>query len=165
MMGTDSVVKVGIADMKLVRDKGSIRTTGLGSCVGLVLYDGRLRLAGMAHVMLPDSSFTKEASINPGKYADLAIPGLVALLNRHGADTSRLVCKMAGGAQMFQAASGSDIMRIGPRNVEAVKEQLHKLNISIIAEDLGGNKGRTIEFFPETGMMHVRTVYAGTKEM
>ena len=66
---------------------------------------------------------------------------------------------------MFQAASGSDIMRIGPRNVEAVKEQLHKLNISIIAEDLGGNKGRTIEFFPETGMMHVRTVYAGTKEM
>ncbi|MGG4546570.1 chemotaxis protein CheD [Rossellomorea marisflavi] len=164
-MGTESVVKVGIAEMKLVRGTGSIRTTGLGSCVGLVLYDGRIHLAGMAHVMLPDSSFTKETTVNPGKYADLAIPGLVDLMNRHGADPSRLVCKMAGGAQMFQAASGSDIMRIGPRNVEAVKEQLDRLNIRIIAEDLGGNKGRTIEFFPETGMLQVRTVYEGTKEM
>ncbi len=33
------VIKVGIADVKIARFPDTIRTSGLGSCVGLVLYD------------------------------------------------------------------------------------------------------------------------------
>ncbi|WP_406687256.1 chemotaxis protein CheD [Rossellomorea vietnamensis] len=165
MMGTSTVVKVGIADMNIVEGGGSIRTSGLGSCVGVVLYDDFLKLAGMVHVMLPHSSIGNETKPNPAKYADTGIAELIGQLRDRGASVKRLQCKMAGGAQMFQFQSKSDVMRIGPRNAEAVKVALSKHGVPVISEDLGGNKGRTIEFFTSTGILQVRTVNEGTKEL
>lgn len=164
-MGTSTVVRVGIADMNIVEDGGSIRTSGLGSCVGVVLYDEHLKLAGMVHVMLPHSSIGNETKPNPAKYADTGIEELIRLLGNRGACVKRLQCKLAGGAQMFQFQSKSDVMRIGPRNVEAVKAALSKHGVPVVSEDLGGNKGRTIEFFTSTGILQVRTVNEGTKEL
>lgn len=163
MIELNTVVKVGIADLNLVEKDGSIRTSGLGSCVGVVLYDELIRLAGMVHVMLPNSSLAKEESLNEAKYADTGIEELISRLLRKGASLKRLKCKMAGGAQMFQFSSKSDLMRIGPRNSEAVKQTLTKHHIPIMAEDLGGSKGRTIEFFVATSLLQVRTVNEGTK--
>ncbi|UTE75414.1 chemotaxis protein CheD [Rossellomorea sp. KS-H15a] len=165
MMGTSTVVRVGIADMNIVEDGGSIRTSGLGSCVGVVLYDEHLKLAGMVHVMLPHSSIGNEIKPNPAKYADTGIEELIRLLRNRGACVKRLQCKLAGGAQMFQFQSKSDVMRIGPRNAEAVKVALSKHGVPVVSEDLGGNKGRTIEFFTSTGILQVRTVNEGTKEL
>jgi chemotaxis protein CheD len=165
MMGTSIVVKVGIADMNIVDSGGSIRTSGLGSCVGVVLYDELIKLAGMVHVMLPNSSIGNETKPNPAKYADTGIEELLRQLKARGANLKRLQCKMAGGAQMFQFQSKSDVLRIGPRNAEAVKEVLLKHGVPVTAEDLGGNKGRTIEFFTSTGILQVRTVNEGTKEL
>lgn len=159
-----TVLKVGMADMKVAASGESLRTMGLGSCVGLVLYDELQRIAGMAHIMLPSSSITRENRINPAKYADTAVPGLVDMMKRAGADPGRLVAKMAGGAQMFHFA-GEDVMRIGPRNVESVKEALKKLGIRLIAEDTGGNYGRTVEFDSRTGVLHIRSVQHGVKEI
>ena len=76
-----------------------------------------------------------------------------------------LKAKIAGGAQMFQFSTGSDLMRIGPRNVEAVKRVLNQLGIELVAEDCGGNNGRTIEFNPKTGLLLIRTVNKGVKEI
>lgn len=165
MIGTSTVVKVGIADMNIVEGEGSIRTSGLGSCVGVVLYDDFLKLAGMVHVMLPHSSIGNEIKSNPAKYADTGIDELIGQLRNRGAHIKRLRCKMAGGAQMFQFQSKSDVMRIGPRNAEAVKVALSKHGVPVVSEDLGGNKGRTIEFFTATGILQVRTVNEGTKEL
>ncbi len=165
MMSVSTVVKVGIADMNIADDGTSIRTSGLGSCIGVVLYDEWIKLAGMVHVMLPDSSIGKEAKPNLAKYADTGIEELIRQLKTRGANLRRLQCKMAGGAQMFQFQSKSDVMRIGPRNAEAVKEVLLKHGVPIVAEDLGGNKGRTIEFFTSTGILQVRTVNEGIKEL
>ncbi|NMH71161.1 chemotaxis protein CheD [Bacillus sp. RO3] len=165
MIDTGTVIKVGIADMKIGLKGSSIRTSGLGSCIGVVLYDECIGLAGMVHVMLPSSSLGKGASMNPAKYADTGIDELIRLLGKRGADVRRLKCKMAGGAQMFQFQSKSDVMRIGPRNAEAVKEALKKHRVPIVAEDIGGNKGRTIEFYTSTGILQVRTVNEGTKEL
>ncbi|MCA1059143.1 chemotaxis protein CheD [Rossellomorea aquimaris] len=162
---SSTVVKVGIADMDIAESGSSIRTSGLGSCIGVVLYDERIGLAGMVHVMLPDSSLGKEQKPNLAKYADTGVEELIRKLRNRGANMNRLQCKMAGGAQMFQFQSKSDVMRIGPRNAEAVKEALSKHNVPIIAQDLGGNKGRTIEFFTSTGILQVRTVNEGTKEL
>ncbi|TCT26748.1 chemotaxis protein CheD [Melghiribacillus thermohalophilus] len=159
------VVKVGIADLNIVRAPGVIRTSGLGSCVGVVIYDLNQHLAGLAHVMLPDSSLAKGNALNKAKYADTAIKELLDILIEEGAKKYALKAKMAGGAQMFQFSSGGDMMRIGPRNVEAVKKQLERFRIPIVAEDVGGRNGRTIEFNPESGMLNIRTVNLGVKDI
>lgn len=159
------IVKVGIADMNIVKTPKIIRTSGLGSCVGVVVYDHGNGMAGLAHVMLPESSLAKGGAFNSAKYADTAVRELVSRLARSGARPSFLKAKIAGGAQMFQFSSGSDLMRIGPRNVEAVKRELAFLKIAILSEDVGGNSGRTIEFNPQTGILNIRTVNKGTVEI
>lgn len=158
-----SVVKVGIADLDVIEAPNKIRTSGLGSCVGVVIYDNFKKVAGLAHVMLPDSNLTKQQQFNIYKYADTAIDSLVEQLIKLGARKSQLKAKIAGGAQMFQFQSGSDIMRIGPRNVDAVKERLRKHQIPVISSDTGGNQGRTIEFDPLTSKLKIRTVNKGEK--
>ncbi|HJV46717.1 MAG TPA: chemotaxis protein CheD [Bacillota bacterium] len=159
-----NIIKVGMADLNVASSPNRIRTTGLGSCVGVTLYDAVVKIGGMAHVMLPSSSLGK-GEINYAKYADTAIPKLIEGMIKLGANPRRLIAKMAGGSQMFAFSSSSDIMRIGPRNVEACKEALHKENIRIVVEDTGGNWGRTIEIDCTTGLLQVRTVNQGVKEM
>ncbi|MDT8859004.1 chemotaxis protein CheD [Alkalihalobacillus sp. MEB130] len=160
------VIKVGMADLKVVNPPNTIRTSGLGSCVGVVVYDEIRLVAGMAHIMLPSSSLNRQGQTNLAKYADTAIPALLMELEKLGAKTFSLKAKIAGGAQMFSFSTGSsDLMRIGPRNVEAVKATLKDLRIPLISEDVGGKSGRTIEFNPVTKMLHIRTVNQGTKEI
>jgi chemotaxis protein CheD len=159
------VIKVGMADVGVAKPPDRLRTTGLGSCVGVVLYDAVNRVAGMAHVMLPESSLAKSGEFTVGKYADTAIPYLIEEMVRAGACTRHLVAKLAGGAQMFSFLGGSDMMRIGPRNVEACKSILEQAKIKIVAEDTGGNCGRTIEMDAATGILQIRTVNQGVKEV
>lgn len=165
MVVSNSVVKVGIAQMDVVKEPQTIRTSGLGSCVGVIIYDESTKIAGLVHVMLPDSSLGRTNSINVAKFADTGIKALIDLLRVEGVQTFKLKAKIAGGAQMFQFTNDKNSMRIGPRNVEAVKEQLKLFKIPIIAEDTGGNKGRTIEFNPTTGKLNIRTVNQGVAEI
>lgn len=165
MIEEQSIVKVGMADLNVVQHSGIIRTVGLGSCVGLTMYDPQLKLAGMAHVMLPSSDIAREGQLNVAKYADTALPALLAKLLELGASPSRIVAKMAGGSQMFAFAGAGDTMRIGPRNVESCKAKLAELRIPLIAEDTGGNYGRTIEMDAGTGILLIRSVQTGVKEM
>ena len=164
MVITNKVVRVGIADMNIVKVPDTIRTSGLGSCVGVILYDEVKKIAGMLHVMLPDSSLDRSDKINEAKFADTGVYALMELLKAEGVRPMSLKAKIAGGAQMFQFGS-SDTIRIGPRNIEAVKNELKRLSIRIVAEDTGGSSGRTIEFNPETAMLSVRTVNKGTSDI
>jgi len=159
------LIKVGMADLNVGNNGAIIRTTGLGSCVGLTLYDAQLKLGGMAHIMLPSSEIAREGQLNVAKYADTAVPELIEQLKSKGASVGRLVAKMAGGAQMFAFTNGSDSMRIGPRNVEATKLALTQLGIPLIAEDTGGNYGRTVELDSATGVFSIRSVQLGVKEI
>lgn len=163
MIDTVNVEKVGIADMKIVNAPDLIRTSGLGSCVGVVIYDLEKKIAGLAHVMLPESAISKVVGFNPAKYADTAVSELTANLLLKGARKTALRAKIAGGAQMFPFSSTNDMMRIGPRNVEVVKKELIRHNIRLISEDTGGNNGRTIEFDPNKGTLLIKMVNKGTK--
>ncbi|MEN2464550.1 chemotaxis protein CheD [Ornithinibacillus sp. JPR2-1] len=160
-MSKQSVVKVGIADLNIVTAPDVIRTSGLGSCVGVVIFNKNKQIAGMAHVMLPDSNLGKQATINRYKYADTAIDILVEELMSRGVRKPQLQAKIAGGAQMFQINTGNDMMRIGKRNVEAVLNKLAEHKIPVISSDVGGNFGRTIEFDPQTGLLKIRTITKG----
>ena len=165
MNAQGQIVKVGIADMNIAKAPDKIRTSGLGSCVGVVLYDERSTTVGMVHVMLPDSSLGRTDKINHAKFADTGITAMVEQLKIEGIQPYKLRAKIAGGAQMFQFTSSRDTMRIGPRNVEAVKEYLKKYSIPIVAEDTGGNSGRTIEFDPTTKLLNIRTVNQGVRDI
>ncbi|WP_146552106.1 chemotaxis protein CheD [Rummeliibacillus sp. SL167] len=164
-LNSTTVIKVGIAQMDIAKSPNSIRTSGLGSCVGVILYDESKKVAGLVHVMLPDSKLGRGDTINVAKFADTGIPAMVDQLKQEGAQLFKLKAKIAGGAQMFQFTSSRDSMRIGPRNVEAVKQQLTNLSIPIVAEDTGGSSGRTIEFDTTTSILHIRTVNQGVKEI
>lgn len=165
MISTNQVVKVGIAQLDIVKSPDTIRTSGLGSCVGVVLYDETKRIAGLVHVMLPDSSLGKTSAVNAAKFADTGIEALINSLKAEGIQPFRLKAKIAGGAQMFKFTADNDTMRIGPRNVEAVKVELKKHGIPLIAEDTGGSSGRTIEFSPETSKLNIRTVNQGVGDI
>lgn len=165
MIEEQRIVKVGMADLNIIQQAGLIRTTGLGSCVGLTLYDPLAKMAGLAHVMLPTSTIAREGELNIAKYADTAVPALLEQLLSSGADKKRIVAKMAGGSQMFTFAGTGDSLRIGPRNVESCKEKLSELGIPLLAEDTGGNYGRTIELDCETGILFIRSVQKGIKEL
>ncbi len=153
----NNTIKVGMADMNVCNAPNTITTLGLGSCVGITLYDPGAKIAGMVHVMLPDSTkiFNNE---NKAKFADTGIDALIQLMIKSGANQRALVAKIAGGAQMFAFSNNNEMMRIGDRNVEATKRKLSELRIKLLAEDTGLNYGRTIEFHPETGDLHIRSV-------
>lgn len=155
------IIKVGMADLNIAKTPDLLQTCGLGSCVGICLWDSSAKLAGMAHIMLPSSSIGNTG--NNAKFADTAIPVLIDQMKKNGANERRLVAKIAGGAQMFSFSNSSDIMKIGERNTEAVKQCLKSIGIRIIAEDTGGSYGRTIEFYAETGALFIRTVSVGEK--
>lgn len=155
------IIKVGMADLNIAKAPDILQTCGLGSCVGICLWDSKVKMAGMAHIMLPSSSIGKKG--NDAKFADTAIPFLIDKMKKNGADVNRLVAKIAGGAQMFSFSNSSDVMKIGERNTEAVKLYLKNARIRIMAEDTGGSYGRTIEFYADTGSLYIRTVSLGEK--
>lgn len=151
------MVKVGMADLNICSSPDALTTLGLGSCVGISLYDSVSKTAGMVHVMLPDSTKIKNNE-NFAKFADTGIDALIEKMILAGANRNRLVAKIAGGAQMFAFSSNNDMLRIGERNVEASKSKLAFLGIRILAEDTGLNYGRTIEFYAGTGELYVKSV-------
>jgi len=158
------VIKVGMADLQSANDKCILCTHGLGSCVGVVLYDNITKISGLAHIMLPSSLNAKNKS-NTAKFADTAIVKLIEDMHQLGASKRNITAKLVGGSQMFSSAYLSDISRIGANNIKAAKEKLAELGIPIIAEDTGGNYGRTIEMHSENGNLYIKTFEHGLKQI
>ncbi len=158
------LIRVGMADYKVGKAPDVIISYGLGSCIGISLYDPQSKVGGLLHIMLPDS-IQSRASENPAKFADTGIPLMVDEVVKLGAARSRLVAKIAGGSQMFAFANATDIMRVGARNADAVKRVLKELKIPLKAEDVGGNYGRTVQIDLQTGVYKVKTIDKGDKEI
>jgi len=155
------VIVVGMADLKVARSPDILTTLGLGSCVGITLFDKIHKIGGMAHVMLP--TYKGFEGQNIAKFADSAIIELVNQLTRIGASRKQLVAKLAGGAHMFGRAQSNDMLKIGERNAAASMAILKQLGIPILANDTGGTHGRTIELNSDTGALKIRAVGAGEK--
>ncbi|SEJ63153.1 chemotaxis protein CheD [Propionispira arboris] len=158
------LIRVGMADYKVGRAPASLISYGLGSCVGVTLYDPAMKVGGLLHIMLPDSTQAR-SNENPAKFADTGIPLMLKEIIALGAVRSRVIAKIAGGSQMFKFANATDIMRVGERNSQAVKVVLKDLNIRIIADDTGGNYGRTVELQLDTGVYRIKTIDKGEKEI
>ena len=150
--GEPRIRMVGIGVLKIVAAPEKLRTV-LGSCVGITLFDLHLRIAGLAHSILPQGS---EEIEELGKFADQAVDNLVVQLTALGASKTRLRAKLVGGAAMFETANNGT--QLGRRNVEAARRRFQAHDIPIIAEAVGGTKGRKVLVDPDTGNVEVAII-------
>lgn len=153
----EAPIAVGLGQMVVSGEPGAtIAAIGLGSCIGLVMHDDTAAVGGMAHIMLPEASGDTSTA---GKFADLAVPALIAELESLGAERSRLRVRMAGGAQMLAAGPGSGaILNVGARNGIATRAAVQAAGLKLLAADTGGSSGRTVELEVGPGEVMVRTV-------
>jgi len=153
-------IPVGMAEVKVSKTaEDSLSALGLGSCIGVCVYDSRARVAGLAHVMLPDSTATRGTDrVVEGKFADTAVPVLVQRVEALGGRRANLRAAIAGGAQVFSFASSSPALAIGSRNAEAVVGALRSAGIPLLAQDCGGSVGRTVTLDVASGLVRVRVV-------
>ncbi len=136
-------------------------TIGLGSCIGLTMYDPNLKLGAMVHIMLPESSGRSD---RPGKYADTAVPLLVKELLALGCKSRSITAKIAGGACMFEYFGTN--LNIGERNAEKVRKLLKEHHICLAAEDVGGKVGRSVTFLPSSdGKVSIRRADGTTTDL
>ena len=156
-------VVVEIADFAVAGGEAVLVTAGLGSCVAVVLHDPSTGIAGLAHILLP-SIGRGPPSIHPAKYAESGIPLLVDEMRRHGAKGDKIVARLAGGARMFAALLSSGI-NMGQRNLDAARAALYRLCIPIVAEDVGGEYGRSVRVIAATGVMTVHSLVGGDREL
>lgn len=152
------LIKVGMADLKICKCPDVLTTIGLGSCIGIALYDPTTKISGLAHIMLPDSTQIRN-NTKVAKFADTGIQKLYDDMIAAGACRSKLVAKIAGGAKMFELSNASSqSINIGEKNAIASREKLKELGIPLIAEDTGLNFGRTVELNSETGAYLIKAV-------
>ena len=145
---------IGIADMQLLQNEGTLITYALGSCIGVCLYDPVLKLGGLLHIMLP---LNMEAGRkNPLKYADTGMAEMLRQMEAKGANRARLVAKIAGGAKMFEVSGGA-LGNIGQRNIDSIRIQLKKHGIRLQNEDVGGGVARTMLMDVATGTVSIRS--------
>ena len=145
---------IGIADMKMAKERGMLVTYALGSCIVICLYDAKIKLGAMVHIMLPINMETGRT--HTMKYADTGIRETIRLMEAKGALRSRITAKIAGGAKMFSVSGGGALGNIGQRNIESVHLCLKRENIRILNEDVGGSSARTLLFDVSNGMGCVR---------
>ena len=153
-MGPKQVV-VGMADCQVSGEAGATLVTyALGSCIAVAIHDPVSRVAGMLHLMLPESALAREkAEQNPYMFADTGVPRLFRQAYSAGAEKSRLVVRIAGGAQVMDHAG---VFNIGKRNHVAVRKLLWKAGVMIHAEAVGGVESRTVRLETDTGRLHMR---------
>ena len=152
---TTDPIQIGISEFVVTDGTDTLKAYGLGSCVAVVLYDEDAGVGALAHVMLPNGDESDSSDLKPGKFADTAIRAMLRRMVEEGASYTDVEAKIAGGSDMFEFDSFGD--GVGRRNVAAAKEELEKLGVPLVAEDVGGSRGRTVIFDAETMSVTITT--------
>ncbi len=155
---------VGMGELAVSNQPSTVLTClGIGSCVAICAFDPVSRVGGMAHVVLPHGENTSAAT--PSKYANSAVPALLSEITRLGGDRSRLVIKVVGGARISTAPGFDGTFKIGEKNVEGVLAALGREKLSASAMEVGGERGRTVRMYLDTGTVVVQSVGTRPKEL
>jgi chemotaxis protein CheD len=143
-------VKVGVSDAEVTSRDVALVTSGLGSCLGIALYDPTSGVGGLLHAMLPESSD------HPGPPEKFVVEGVDEMLRRlehAGASRRSVRAKLAGASSMLDLETES--ASIGEQNIAAAREALDARNIPVEGSDVGGSSGRSITFEPAEGTLVV----------
>jgi len=152
-------IRVRVADYAVARDKTVIATIGLGSCVAIALYDSVNRVGGLAHILLPSVTLSRDTS-NAAKFPETAIPLLLREMRKLGAN-GRITAKIAGGSSMFGSLLPGGGINMGERNIAATRDALAANGIQLTAEDVGGDHGRSVYFDLRDGRVVVKSLKKG----
>lgn len=148
-------VNVGIADLGVMRVSGTLTTYALGSCIGISLFDPDIHLGALLHIMLPECAGMDMS--NPYKFADTGIDAMLRKMKAFGGIKNRYICKIAGGARMFELKGTSNLGNIGERNIESVRRIFGREQIRISRQEVGADYARTMILDVETGQVRIRT--------
>lgn len=159
-------VTVRVADLAAAAGPDAvIQTVGLGSCVAIVLYDAATRVGGLAHILLPTLAQTRDRA-NPAKVAETAVPALIAAMRAEGAgDPRQYTARLIGGASMFGSLLAGGGINVGERNAVAAREALAVVGVRVVAEDIGGDYGRSVYLHLADGRVQVRSLRMGDREL
>lgn len=152
---------VRIAHHAVARGSGRLVTIGLGSCVAIALHEPKSRIAGLAHILLPDPSVARDGS-NAARFASTAVPLLVEEMRALGAKGA-ITAKLAGGASLFGTMLATAGQQMGARNVVAARAALASAGIPLLAEETGGTAGRSVVLDVQSGEVTVRSVRGGER--
>lgn len=158
------IYPVGMAEMRIARNPDILAAYGIGSCVIVAMYDPRTKIGGVAHIMLPDSTGIAQERINPRKFADTAVPLLFQTLSHAGCFKSSIISKVIGGAEMFPPVENFS-NNIGTLNTSSAIQALEKLRVPILAQDIGGRSGRSLEMKLDTGRISLTVLGETVKEL
>lgn len=157
MATNETGISVSLGEIRSVHKSSEVLVAfGLGSCVAICLWEPVIELALMAHVVLPASGGRND--VNPGKFADLALPRMVDQVRSLGGRSERLVVRIAGGASVLAMPGAPPLLQVGDRNVEAVLAVAERLRLHVSARDVGGVRGRTVRLAGASGDVYVRTL-------
>ncbi|MFA5099796.1 MAG: chemotaxis protein CheD [Candidatus Omnitrophota bacterium] len=157
-----ALIEVQMGKMELAQAPDRIITRGLGSCLGITVYDPVKKTGAMVHPMLPDMDKSKIKN-NPSRFVNSGIHLALQELEKKGCFRSRLEVKMFGGAHMFSFINTDSALNVGQKNIEMAQAVFKELNLKILVEEVGGTFGRTIELDTESGKVLVKTVSWGEK--
>ncbi|MBN2539785.1 MAG: chemotaxis protein CheD [Deltaproteobacteria bacterium] len=155
---------IGISDFKISNKSQDVLITyALGSCIAVVVYDPKVKVGGLLHFMLADSSIdTKKALQQPAMFADTGVPLLFKACYKLGAEKRHMTVKLAGGASIMD---DTNFFRIGQKNIMAIRKILWRNNVIVTSEDTGENYNRTVELHMSDGRVTVRSGRGPVKEL
>jgi chemotaxis protein CheD len=157
LQGVSGKISVRVGEVKVASGDAILFAIGLGSCVGIALYDTRARIGGLAHIMLPHPTAARKPT-PPGRFASTAVEFMIEQMIEQGAARRRLFARLIGGAAMFESVLAEDGPALGTRNIEAARKALVAAKIPLRAELVGGNHGRTVNFYMNDGKILVTSV-------
>lgn len=150
-------ISVGLGERAISRIKDDVLVAyGLGSCLAISMVDPAIRLGGLLHAVLPET--TGNGDPFSSKYVDSGIEGLLNLMLKEGAERYRIVVRMVGGANMLISTSQANAFDIGSRNVTVARRTLEKFNLKVRSEHVGGHTGRTVRLYIGDGRTTVRVI-------
>ncbi len=151
-------ISVKVGEAKVATGSQVLLAIGLGSCVGLALYDPRVRVGGFAHIMLPHPTSARKPT-PPGRFGSTAVEHLLEMMAEHGALRRRVFARIVGGAAMFESVLNDDGQpSLGQRNIEATRKGLVQAGLRLSGEAVGGNFGRTVHFHARDGKLVITSV-------
>ena len=129
-----------------------VLVTILGSCVAACIRDPLTGTGGMNHFMLPRGENDSWGGANNSmRFGNHAMEVLINRIMSRGCPRTRLEVKVFGAGNVIGDPSTRSGQTVGERNAEFVRNYLRNENLAVAAMDLGGDHGRRVCYFPDSG--------------
>jgi chemotaxis protein CheD len=151
------IMKVFPGEYYLTAKSDEVLVTVLGSCVSACIRDPHAGIGGMNHFMLPHCQTGSWAGdLQSTRFGNFAMEKLINELMKAGCARDSLEIKVFGGGNVTESNN-----EVGTENAKFVLRYLEAEGLRCVAQDLGGQLPRRIQYYPATGRVVRRLLGAG----